>query len=269
MGRKNRKRSKKRSYKYAVKRPKVSRKSIAKGFKALTKKGGIKGRDIRRAAKRARKRGGIPRIPGIMAGKPEQRHSAAGRAAQQASRDKIYRQIDGGTEDMMYIRGRGPSGKRSKSRSKKRDKETYSPYSSQYSDTSYDSGYNDQIMSMMDMLRMQQDDFNERYGQQQMDYQSMFDQYQQQAAAAAAAAEQRYKEMIAEQKAAAEKAAKEREERAKRDAVTRQTMMANQMRAASGMPQLKIGAPDRTGIGGTSDFKRRMMQGVTLGGINV
>lgn len=273
MGRKNKKRSKKRSYKYAVKRSTPSRKSIGRTFKKLAlSKRKIKARDVGRAIKKARRsRGGIPRIPGIMAGKMEQRHSAAGRAQQQKRRDAIYGKLDGGTESTRYISGPAPRGKSRKS--KKRDKETYnsSSYQPQYSDTSYDSGYNDQIMSMMEMLRMQQEDFNQRYGQQQMDYQSMFDQYQQQAADAAAAAEQRYQEMIAAQKEAAEKAAKEREERARQDAISRQTMIANQLRASAGMPQLKIGAPNPTGIGGTSDFKRRLMQGtgMTLGGINV
>ena len=76
--------------------------------------------------------------------------------------------------------------------------------------------------------------------------------------------------MIAQQQAAAQAAA-EREERARQDAISRQTMIANQMRASSGMPQLKNWCTRSNWYYGTQDFKRRMMQGMTmtLGGINV
>ena len=169
----------------------------------------------------------------------------------------------------QFNKGVRTSSKKSKSKSKSYS--SSSSYSSRRrsSDKGSDSGYNDQIGSLMEQLRIQQEAFDERYGQQQMDFQSMFGQYQEQAAAQAAAAEQRYQDMMIAQQQAAAQAAAEREERARQDAISRQTMIANQLRASAGMPQLKIGAPDPTGIGGTSDFKRRMMQGMTLGGINV
>ena len=172
-----------------------------------------------------------------------------------------------------FDKGRPTSSKKSKSKSS-----SYRSSSSRSKsrDRDYDSGYNDQIGSLMEQLRIQQEAFDQRYGQQQADFQkqqmgfqNMFGQYQQQAAAQAAAAEQRYQDMMLAQQQAAAQAAAEREERARQDAISRQTMIANQMRASAAMPQLKIGAPDSTGIGGTSDFKRRIMQGMTLGGINV
>lgn len=171
----------------------------------------------------------------------------------------------------QFGKGVTTSSKKSKSESKSKSYSSSSSYSSKSksSDKGYDSGYNDQIESMMEQLRIQQEAFDERYGQQQMDFQNMFGQYQQQAADQAAFAEQRYQDMMIAQQQAAAQAAAEREERARQDAISRQTMIANQLRASAGMPQLKIGAPDPTGIGGTSEFKRRMMQGMTLGGINV
>ena len=111
MGRKDKKRSKKRRYQYAVKRPTISKKDVGRGFKALMR-GGVKGRDIRRAGKKLKKKYGCyPRGLGSgLAGRPEQRHSAAGRQQQQASVDRAYSRLDGGTEDTMYIKGPAPGG---------------------------------------------------------------------------------------------------------------------------------------------------------------
>ncbi len=270
-------------YKFAVKRGSASKKDIGKVFKRVAK-GGIKARDVGRAISQARRSpGGIPRIDAVArvltGGQPSGMNSAAAQAQQRRREDELYRMLDGGTRDVRYVTASAPS----KSSSSKSSSSSSQPSSSspQSSGTSYGSGsiYSDQIGKMMEMLRMQQEAFNKRYGQQQADfqrmfgqYQSMFGKYQQQAASRAAKAEKRYEDLMIAQQRAAAKAAAEREEQARQDALSRQTMMANQMRAASGMPQLKIGAPDPTGIGGTSDFRRRIMQGMqgmNYGGINV
>ena len=273
-------------YKFAIKRSKASKKSIGKAFKRVAK-GGIKARDVGRAIARARSsRGGIPRVDQVArsftqgGGMPAARQSAAAQAQERKRQDELYRRLDGGTRDVRYVKASAPS-KSSSSKSKSSSSSQPSYSSPQSSGTSYGSGsiYSGEIGQMMEMLRMQQEAFNQRYGKQQADfqrmfgqYQSMFGKYQQQAASRAAKAEKRYEDLMIAQQRAAAKAAAEREEQARQDALSRQTMMANQMRAASGMPQLKIGAPDPTGIGGTSDFRRRIMQGMqgmNYGGINV
>ena len=69
------------------------------------------------------------------------------------------------------------------------------------------------------------------------------------------------------------------EERAQREADTRRTSIANQMRAASASPQLKFGGPE-SDVSGTGGFRRRkdllssVAQGiasrmVSIGGINL
>lgn len=128
MGRKNKKSSKKRSYKYAVKRPKLSKKDRGKILKASVK-GGIKGRDVVKAAKKAKKKyGGYPSIPGIMPGKADQQYSSTLRRNQQAKRDRYYARLDGGTEDTMYIKGPAP-GKQSRSKSKSKESRLSAPSS--------------------------------------------------------------------------------------------------------------------------------------------
>ena len=111
MGKKNKKKDKKRSYKYAVKRPTASKKDIGKGFRALLK-GGVKARDIAKGAKKAKKKyGAYPRVPGIMSGRPGRPGEA------QKRRDRYYGYLDGGTEKTTYVSGPGPS-RSSKSKSK-------------------------------------------------------------------------------------------------------------------------------------------------------
>ena len=114
MGKKN----KKRKYKYAVKRPSISKKDIGKGLKAYAK-GGVKGRDIVRAGRKLKKKYGVfPRLPGIMRGRnrPGERGGSMYDAA-------LYRKVDGGTADTAYVKGPAPGGGRSESsrKSKKRD----------------------------------------------------------------------------------------------------------------------------------------------------
>ena len=123
-----------RSYKYKVKRPTLSKKDRGRILKRSVR-GGIKARDIGRAVRKAKERGGIPRIPGIMRGRSEQTNSAAGRAAMQRQRDAFYRMLDGGTERQMYISGRRPS-------SGSKSKES----SASYKEPSYEMSYMDQMI---------------------------------------------------------------------------------------------------------------------------
>ena len=115
------------------------------------------------------------------------------------------------------------------------------------------------------------------------DFQNMMIQFRDQATEREMAAEQRFEDMMIEQRRADARAAAEREATQRRAAVTQQTSIANQMRAASAQPQLKFGSANSTGTNmyGTSPFKRRMdlvpsiAQGITnrlgtnYGGINV
>tara|TARA_Y100000004_G_C8844774_1_gene382059 strand:+ start:68 stop:853 length:786 start_codon:yes stop_codon:yes gene_type:complete len=107
----------KRSYKYAVKRPTIKKKDIGRGLKAIAR-GGIKGRDILRAGKKLKKKyGGFPRIPGIMRGRP-----GSPDRGPMKRRAGLYKRLDGGTEDTMYIKGPAPGGRsKSNRKSKKRD----------------------------------------------------------------------------------------------------------------------------------------------------
>ena len=114
MGRKNKKSSKKRSYKYAVKRPKLSKKDTGKLIrKGAGLDGGITKKDIKRTKK---KYGGIPQIPGAFAGKLD-----TPRQFRSQRRDRYYGYADGGTADTMYIKGPAP-GRSSKSKSKSKPK---------------------------------------------------------------------------------------------------------------------------------------------------
>ena len=127
-----------RKFKYAVKRPKVSKKDIGRGLKRVAK-GGIKARDIGRAVRSAKKKhGGVPRLPGIMQGRSEQRHSAAGRAQMQAARDKIYGMLDGGTERTMYISGPGPKRRESESKQSRSSAPSYDMEASYMDQMVYD-----------------------------------------------------------------------------------------------------------------------------------
>ena len=134
--------------------------------------------------------------------------------------------------------------------------------------------YSDQINQLSSQLMAEQAQQPD-YGAQ---FQNMMIQFRDEANRRAQAAEQRVQDMmIAQQRAAAE-----REEAARQAAISRQTMIANQMRAASASPQLRFGSAE-TGIGtyGTRPFKRRsdlatsVAQGITnrmgamAGGINV
>ena len=138
----HKKKSKKRSFKFAVKRSKPSRKSVAKTFKKLAlRKKPIKARDIGRAIRKARKSpGGIPRVDAVArfftgGGPPSAQNSAAAKAQIRKREDELYRKLDGGTRDTRYVKARMPKIK-SKSRSKKRNDRSRSS-SSQASSGSY------------------------------------------------------------------------------------------------------------------------------------
>ena len=208
MGKKN----KKRSYKYAVKRPKLSKKDIGRGLKAIAR-GGIKGRDIVRTGKKLKKKyGGYPRGLGSgVGGKPEQRHSAAGRRQSAAAVDKYYRQLDGGTRDTMYIRGPAPGGRSQSSRkSKKRDDRPRSSSTSSGGGSMQSSvgEYQPFDFSQMTAAYDQQiQDLNNQIAGMTANFQNQAAQMQQQMAAERAEAAQRMQEqqnMFGQQMAAAQ-----------------------------------------------------------------
>lgn len=109
----------KRSYKYAVKRPKLSKKDTGKAFrKAAGLDGGISKKDIKKLKK---KYGGIPRMPGL---EPRFNANRMSRDVYERRKNRYYERLDGGTVDTMYIKGPGPKRKKSKSRkSRDRDRE--------------------------------------------------------------------------------------------------------------------------------------------------
>ena len=118
--------------------------------------------------------------------------------------------------------------------------------------------YSSQIDSLSSKLMAQQQSFDQSYGQQKSDFQNMMIQFRDQANQRAVAAEQRFQDLMIAQQQAEAKAAAEREEAARRTAITQRTMIANQMRAASGSPKLKLGGTKpETGKYGTKQFKRR------------
>ena len=125
-------------------------------------------------------------------------------------------------------------------------------------------------------------EFQRRFDEQQANFQNMMIQFRNEANERALASEKRFEDMMIAQQQAEARAAAEREEAARQAAISRQTMIANQMRAASAAPQLKFGSTETgTGAYGTRPFKRRsdlvssVAQGITnrlgtmSGGINV
>jgi hypothetical protein len=135
---------------------------------------------------------------------------------------------------------------------------------------------------MASNLMAQQQDFDQSYGQPQVDFQNMMIQFRNEANERALASEKRFEDMMIAQQQAEARAAAEREEAARQAAVSQRTMIANQMRAASAAPQLKFGSTETgTGTYGTRPFKRRtdsstsVAKGIAnrmrsmVGGINV
>ena len=145
------------------------------------------------------------------------------------------------------------------------------------------------LQAFNERFAQQQRAFDERFSQQQTNFQNMMIQFRDKANEQAMAAEKRVQDMMIAQKEAEERAAAAREAAAAKAAadaarakVTRQTTIANQMRAASAAPQLKFGSSETGARGyGTRPFKRRtdlstsVAQGITnrlgsmSGGINV
>ena len=113
MGKKNKKRDKKRSYKYAAKRPTASNKDAYKALKKHLTGGGITKKDIK---KTKRKYGGIPKLKNFPR-KGDAPRSSGGSMFE----NMLYNRIDGGTRDTMYIKGPAP-GKSFKSKSKTKSK---------------------------------------------------------------------------------------------------------------------------------------------------
>jgi hypothetical protein len=154
------------------------------------------------------------------------------------------------------------------------------PYSEQINQLS------SQLMAQAQQQQAQQPDygaeFQRRFDEQQANFQKMMIQFRNEANERALASEKRFEDMMIAQQQAEARAAAEREEAARQAAISRQTMIANQMRAASAAPQLKFGSTEPgTGAYGTRPFKRRsdlvssVAQGITnrlgtmSGGINV
>lgn len=142
------------------------------------------------------------------------------------------------------------------------------------------------LMAQAQQQQAQQPDygaeFQRRFDEQQANFQKMMIQFRNEANERALASEKRFEDMMIAQQQAEARAAAEREEAARQAAISRQTMIANQMRAASAAPQLKFGSTEPgTGAYGTRPFKRRsdlvssVAQGITnrlgsmSGGINV
>jgi len=142
--------------------------------------------------------------------------------------------------------------------------------------------YSSQINTLASDMMSQQQQFDQRYGQQQSDFQNMMIQFRDQANERALAAEKMFQDLMISQQQAEARAAAEREAAQRRAEITQRTSMANQMRAASASPQLKLGSSESDrNMYGTTRFKRRsdivssVAKGIqnrlgnTLGGINV
>jgi hypothetical protein len=143
-------------YKFAVKRPTVSNKDRGRALSALRGKG-IRSSNLKKTISKTKKKyGGIPRLPGIMQGKMEQRHSAAARRAQQEARDKFYRQLDGGSERTMYVSGRAPS-RSSKSRDSRSSEPSYDMGTSYMDQQIYDfQKGREEMMAMYERMMIEQ-----------------------------------------------------------------------------------------------------------------
>ena len=128
-------------------------------------------------------------------------------------------------------------------------------------------GYSSQINSLIGQIQQQQQAFQQNYEQ---NFETALSQFQRQADKQA----QRYQKLMIAQRRAAAEAERQRQKAAEEAAIRSRTMMANQMRAASTSPQLKLGGDEPTpSMYGTAPFKRREVgmsaQGVVTGGINI
>ena len=150
------------------------------------------------------------------------------------------------------------------------------------------SKYAKQIASLTKQLKNQKSAFDKAYTKQQKDFGSQMKNFNQllinkqnQADKAAQAAQANLDNMMKQQQADALAQQQAAQQQAKQDALARRTAIANQMRAASASPQLRLGGSE-TDAFGTGAFKRRgdlissIVQGIStgqtqnvLGGINV